>query len=390
MNRTILHVDMDAFYASVEQFDHPEWRGKPVIVGAPPDQRGVVAAASYEARKFGVRSAMPSRTAGRLCPHGIFTPPNMKRYEEVSAQVFAIFDRFTPLVEPLSVDEAFLDVTGARHLFGDGEAIARKIKAAIRQKVGFTASVGVAPNKFLAKIASEMNKPDGLTLVPFEPDAIAAFLAPLPVEKVWGVGKVTAEALQKKGLHTIGDLQKASLSLLTQNLGRAGAESLHELAWGRDDREVETGNEAKSISREHTFLEDERDAAVIEAVLNELADDVGAQLRAAGIYAGVGRLKFRWQDFTTLTRQKAFACKVCDDSSLREMARSLFRAITLDRPVRLVGFGVTHLGGKQTEQLGLFSGPSKTLEKKEALSRAVDNIRRQFGKKSLRRGEVDL
>jgi DNA polymerase-4 len=390
MNRTILHVDMDAFYASVEQFDHPEWRGKPVIVGAPPDQRGVVAAASYEARKFGVRSAMPSRTAGRLCPQGIFTPPNMKRYEEVSALVFAIFDRFTPLVEPLSVDEAFLDVTGARQLFGDGEAIARKIKAAIRQKVGFTASVGVAPNKFLAKIASEMNKPDGLTLVPFEPDAIAAFLAPLPVEKVWGVGKVTAEALQKKGLHTIGDLQRASLSLLTQHLGRAGAESLHELAWGRDDREVETGNEAKSISREHTFLEDERDAAVIEAVLNELADDVGAQLRAAGIYAGVGRLKFRWQDFTTLTRQKAFMCKVCDDSSLREMARSLFRAITLDRPVRLVGFGVTHLGGKQTEQLGLFSGPSKTLEKKEALSRAVDNIRRQFGKKSLRRGEVDL
>jgi DNA polymerase-4 len=314
----------------------------------------------------------------------------MKRYEEVSAQVFAIFDRFTPLVEPLSVDEAFLDVTGARQLFGDGEAIARKIKAAIRQKVGFTASVGVAPNKFLAKVASEMNKPDGLTLVPFEPDAIAAFLAPLPVEKVWGVGKVTADTLQKKGLHTIGDLQRASLSLLTQSLGRTGAESLNELAWGRDDREVETGNEAKSISREHTFLEDERDAAVIEAVLNELADDVGAQLRAAGIYAGVGRLKFRWQDFTTLTRQKAFMCKVCDDSSLREMARSLFRAITLDRPVRLVGFGVTHLGGKQTEQLGLFSGPSKTLEKKEALSRAVDNIRRQFGKKSLRRGEADL
>ena len=390
MNRTILHVDMDAFYASVEQFDHPEWRGKPVIVGAPPDQRGVVAAASYEARKFGVRSAMPSRTAGRLCPHGIFTPPNMQRYAEVSAQVFAVFDRFTPLVEPLSIDEAFLDVTGAIHLFGGGEAIARKIKAAIRQAVGFTASVGVAPNKFLAKVASEMNKPDGLTLVPFEPDAVAAFLAPLPVGKVWGVGKVTADVLQKKGLHTIGDLQKASLSLLTQLLGRSGAESLHELAWGRDDREVETGNEAKSISREHTFLEDVEDAVVIEAVLNELADDVGAQLRAAGIYAGVGRLKFRWQDFTTLTRQKAFSCRVCDDSSLREMARTLFRAITLDRPVRLVGFGVTHLGAKQTEQLGFFAEPSKTLEKKEALSRAVDDIRHQFGKKSLRRGGSDL
>ena len=220
MDRVFLHVDMDAFFASVEQHDNPELRGKPVIVGAPADRRGVVAAASYEARTFGIHSAMPSGEAARLCPHAVFVRPNMKRYKQVSSQIFEIFERFTPLVEPLSVDEAFLDVTGSERLFGSGVEIGERIRQVILEELGLTASVGVAPNKFLAKLASDMDKPDGLTLVPFSREAIIAFLAPLSVDRIWGVGAVTQKRLDEKGIRTIADLQSADLVSLVSIVGR--------------------------------------------------------------------------------------------------------------------------------------------------------------------------
>ena len=212
--RVFIHVDMDAFFAAIEQRDHPEWRGKPVVVGAPPDQRGVVSTASYEAREYGIHSAMPSSEAGRRCPHAIFVPPDMVRYEQVSAQVFAIFNRHTPYVEGLSIDEAFLEVAGSRRFFGDGREIAERIRADVRRETGLTCSAGVAPNKFLAKLGSEYRKPDGLTVLPFDRAAIAAFLRPLPVTRVWGVGKVMRAAFDRAALHTIGDLQDAPEALL--------------------------------------------------------------------------------------------------------------------------------------------------------------------------------
>ncbi|MCL1856313.1 MAG: DNA polymerase IV, partial [Kiritimatiellaeota bacterium] len=252
-DRHILHVDMDAFFAAIEQRDHPEWKGMPVIVGASPYERGVISTCSYEARKFGVRSAMPSREAGRLCPHGIYVRPRMAHYEAVSRQVFQIFERYTPWVEGVSCDEAFLDVTGARSLFGAPEAIATRIQDDFRRELHLTGSVGIARNMFLAKLASEMNKPDGQTRVPDEPDAIKAFLAPLPIKKLWGVGPVTATLLNQSGYQTVRDIQCASLGRLTQLLGESLATHLFRLAHGDDDRTVSPDHEEKSISREHTF-----------------------------------------------------------------------------------------------------------------------------------------
>ena len=280
---------MDAFFASVEQRDHPEWRGKPVIVGAPPDQRGVVSTCSYEARAFGVHSAMPSREAYRLCPQGIFVSTGMARYEESSKQVFAIFERFSPLVEPVSIDEAFIDVTGTRALFGNGETIAEKIRAAIRSEVGLAASVGVAHNKFLAKLASEKAKPDGLFVVPDEHGAIVKFLAALKVGALWGVGKVTEDALERAGFRTVGDIQKADPAYLRRLLGESLSAHIWALAFGEDARDVETAFEEKSLSREYTFPEDCRDREVVREMLKSLADEVGRRVRAHGRYATVAR-----------------------------------------------------------------------------------------------------
>lgn len=376
---------MDAFYASVEQHDHPELRGKPVIVGAPPDRRGVVSAASYEARKFGVHSAMPSREAGRRCPHGIFVPVNMKRYEEISGQVFSIFERFTPFLEPLSLDEAFLDVTGARRVFGDGPAIARKIRAAISTETGLTASVGVATNKFLAKIASDFNKPDGLTVVPADPAAIRTFLAPLPVGRLWGVGKVTQAELEKRGIRTVGDVQRIALPNLERIVGKSTAGFLKELADGLDEREVETSRQEKSISRENTFDEDTEDRAEVARVLSGLVEDVGSQLRAIGRYATGVQIKLRWKGFETITRQKKLGSGVCDDFSLLVAARELFDKEKLIKPVRLIGFGVQGLTDGTAAQLTLFDDTGDSVRKQESVSRAVDAIRRKFGPSSIRR-----
>ena len=387
MHKTFLHVDMDAFFAAVEQHDRPELRGKPVVIGAPPDKRGVVAAASYEARRFGIRSAMPSREAGRLCPHAVFLPPNGKRYGEVSRQVLHILERFTPLVEPVSIDEAFLDVTGARRLFGTGPEIAAMIRKAIRDETGLTASVGVAPNKFLAKVASDLNKPDGLTVVPNSRDGIAAFLAPLPVSRLWGVGKVTEEGLLKAGMRTIGDVQRMPEARLAEIVGQRGARHFLRLAWGEDAREIELERDEKSISREHTYPEDVTSRETVERTLLDLADDVGRQLREAGARAGLARLKLRWQGFKTITRQKPLARPVCDDFTLRAVARELLRAEELVKPVRLIGFGVSSLTRGQGEQLSLFEHEAQSDRRKEKLSRAVDAIRRKFGERVIGRVE---
>ena len=386
-HRDILHVDMDAFFAAVEQHDRPELRGRPVVVGAPPDQRGVVSTCSYEARVFGVRSAMPSREAFRLCPQAVFRPPDMPRYAAVSRQVFAIFERFTPLVEPVGIDEAFLDVTGSRRLFGEPEAIAASIRVAIQQETGLTASVGVAGNKFLAKLASESNKPDGCTVVPRDRAALLEFLAPLSVGRLWGVGKVMRELLEGHGFRTIGDLQHTSEPALAAVVGHHAASHLIRLAFGEDERDVETEFEEKSISREFTFPVDCRDAEQLRVVLRDLVDDVGCRLRESGKYASVGRLKLRWADFQTLTRQRAFPSPVCDDFTLRRLALELLDAEPLIQPVRLIGFGVSGFTVERQEQLCLFDDPIVRRDRDEELCHAVDRLRSKLGREQIVRAD---
>ena len=388
MPKTILHIDMDAFFAAIEQHDRPELKGKPVVVGSPPDKRGVVSTCSYEARKYGIHSAMPSRTAYRLCPHAVFLPVDGRRYHEVSEQIMAVFHRFTPLVEPVSVDEAFLDVTGARHLFGDGPAVAKKIKAAVLQETGLPCSVGVAPNMFLAKIASDLQKPDGLTVVPAPEKEIVKFLAPLPVSRMWGVGKKTQVALEAHRIRTIGDLQSADPEHLAEWVGPGAAETFRQLAFGLDGREVEPRSEEKSISNERTFEKDQSGSAEVESALLDLVDKVGARLRRAGNYAGTAQIKVRWRDFSTITRQRRLDPPCCDDITLRETALELLRKEGLHSPVRLIGFGVSGLcetpAGPQME---LFACEERRMAgKREALSRAVDLIRSRFGLQSIRRG----
>ncbi len=386
--KTILHIDMDAFFAAVEVHDRPELKGLPVVIGSPPDRRGVVSTCSYEARTFGIHSAMPSRTAFKLCPRAVFLPPNMKRYHEVSEQIMEIFRRFTPLVEPLSCDEAFLDVTGAHYLFGNGPEIAQKIKAAVLEETGLTCSVGVASNMFLAKIASDLNKPDGLTVVPASEKLIAAFLAPLPIKRMWGAGKKTQAVLEEHKIRTIGDLQTVDPAKLATWVGESSASSFRRLAFGLDDRALEIESEEKSISNEITFDEDLRDAKAIEAALLDLADKVGTRLRLAGFYAATAQIKLRWTDFSTITRQRRLDPPCCDDISLRETALELFRKESLHSAVRLIGFGVSGLRRTaNAPQLDLFDSPmKKTSTKRETLSRAVDRIRAKFGRKSIRRG----
>ena len=387
--RVFLHVDMDAFYASVEQRDHPDYRGKPLVVGAPRDQRGVVATASYEARAFGIHSAMPSREAARRCPHAIFVPPDMPRYEMVSAQIFAIFGRYTPFVEGLSIDEAFLDVTGSRRLYGPGEEIARRIKADVLSELALTCSVGVAPNKFLAKLGSEYRKPDGLTVLPFDRKAIVAFLRPLPVTRLWGAGKVTRQAFDRASLHVIGDIQDAPLSLLQSVVGPHAAGHFRALAFGDDPREIELDVREKTISREHTFLHDEKSRAAVDSILFGLVEDVARRLRADGRLATGARLKIRWKDFETFTRQRPFPRPTRIEEDLQAIAQALFRDVVLEQPVRLVGFGVTGLAESDAErQLDLFELPAETRAKKEKLDQAVDRIRAERGPGAIRRARA--
>ena len=385
---TVLHVDMDAFFAAVEQRDNPALRGKPVIVGAPPDKRGVVSTCSYEARTFGVHSAMPSREAARLCPQGIFLPGNHAKYAAVSAQVMEILERFTPIIEQVSIDEAYLDVTGSHGLFGDGEAIGRAIRKAIRSELDLAASVGVGPGKLVAKICSELAKPDGMKVAPFAPAELAAFLAPLPAGALPGIGKVARARLESRGVHTIGDLQRIDGELLRGLLGDSFAAYVREAAFGVDEREVAPPGEELTISREYTFGEDCTSREEVRRKLHELCDDVGRRLRAAGKWANLARLKLRWSDFRTITRQRPMSRSVRDDFSLFEEALALFDKERLVAPVRLVGFGVGDLSEAERQpELDLFGdahGAAATA-KKERLSETVDALRRKLGRSAFRR-----
>jgi DNA polymerase-4 len=387
--QTIFHIDMDAFFAAIEVMDHPEWAGKPLVVGSPPDKRGVVSTASYEARKFGVRSAMPSRTAHRLCPHAIFAPVRMSRYLDVSENVIEVLRSFTPDLEQVSVDEAFLDASGVMHRWKTPHALGVAIKEKMRRETGLTASVGAATNKFLAKLASDLEKPDGLTILPEATGDIVAFLAPLPVNRIWGVGKVTEKLLNQAGFRIIGDLQQVSMGTLVPIVGGALAEHIHALARGIDDRKVSTESETKSISAENTFDEDVTDIALLRAQLIELVEQVARRLRSAGFYAGTVQIKLRFDDFQTITRQETLPHPVCSDRRLIDSAVALFQRQTFRQPVRLIGFGVSGLsdGMPEEPQLALFRDPSIEQEQKDArLDATLDRLRERLGDSAVKRG----
>ena len=379
-DRTILHVDMDAFFTSVEQRDRPELLGKPVVVGAPADKRGVVAAASYEARKFGVHSAMPSRTAYRLCPQAVFLRGDHAKYSRESERVMAILRQFTPLVEQVSVDEAYLDVTASLRLFGDGEQIAQAIKRRIRETTGLTASVGVAPNKFLAKLASDMRKPDGLMVIT-DADKLD-LLRPLPIGRIAGIGKKTEPVFHEIGIHTIGDLQRFPIDTLRVRFG-VWADEIKARALGEDDRPVEPYGEAKSISNETTFEKDVSEMKTLERTVWELADEVGRRLRAEGVRARTVQLKLRWSDFTTLTRRMTLPEATDDEGQIAEVAIQLMRReLKEPRPVRLIGVGGQNLL-RSPKQLDLLDRGSN---RRDDLNRVADAVRARFGAKKLRRG----
>ena len=382
VERTILHVDMDAFFAAVEQRDRPELRGKPVIVGGGgPDQRGVVSTASYEARRFGVHSAMPLREAGRRCPEGIFLPVDGRKYQAVSREVMAILRRFTPLVEPISIDEAFLDVTGSRELFGDGPTIARAIKDAVRDEVRLTISVGVARTKLVAKIASDLEKPDGLVVVP--PGEEAAFLAPLEISRLWGVGAKTATALREFGVRTMGDLAAQPVDLLQRRFGKHGA-TLADRARGIDaDRVVGEGDAAKSIGHEHTFDVDTSDRETIERTLLAMADGVAGRLRSSGVRASTVTVKIRDSSFRTITRQRTLPEPTDLTEPIYRVALELARPEVRGLRIRLLGVTASHLG--EREQLGLF--PADDPRRRSAIE-AADRLRRRYGERVVTRARL--
>jgi DNA polymerase-4 len=356
MPRVIFHLDMDAFYASIEQRDNPALRGKPVIVGSPPTQRGVVCAASYEARKFGVRSAMPSMTAGRLCPKGVFIRPRMDYYREESREIMKIVARSGAAIEQVSIDEAYLDLS-ARCPEDDADEslyravpLAKELKKQIVAERGLTASIGIAGNKLLAKLASDFNKPDGLTLVP-ERDKVL-FLRPMPVRVIHGVGKVTEQVLHQAGIHSVGDLQdyRSDLRALVGSFGP----KLKQFALGEDDRPLELGDEIKSISNEETFLKDTDDRAVLRKCLREQAADISARLKRRRLAAKTVQVKIRYGDFTTLTRQISVEEPVTEAAEVYRLGCFLLaREKLVSRPLRLIGLGVSGLGEVTCRQLVL-------------------------------------
>ena len=379
----ILHVDMDAFYASVEELDDPGLSGKPVVVGGTPNGRGVVAAANYVVRTYGVHSAMPAAQARRLCPHAVFIKPRMDRYSEVSLAIRAIFSRYTPVVEPLSLDEAFLDVSSSLRLFGEAESIAARIKEEIRDELGLVASVGVAPNKFLAKLASDLDKPDGLVVVPV--DAIEAFLEPLPVSRLWGVGKVSNRGLADMGVVTIGDLRRLPDERLRSRFGNSAAHFAR-LARGIDDRQVVPDRDAKSISHETTFATDIADHEVLRSWLLELTEQVATRLRRQDLQGKTVFIKVRYADFRTVTRSESLDAPTSVTRELYVTAARLLQA-QLGRnsqPVRLLGMGASGIGSESLEQGQLFE--SEDREQQRRIDSVVDAVKTRFGNRSMRRG----
>ncbi|MEX2268729.1 MAG: DNA polymerase IV [Acidimicrobiia bacterium] len=380
---TILHVDLDAFYASVEQLDDPGLTARPVIVGGL-GPRGVVAAASYEARRFGVQSAMPMGRARRACPDGVFLAPRFERYESASREVMEILRSFTPLVEPLSLDEAFLDVAGARRLHGPAPAIAESIRASVHTNTGLTASVGVATTKFLAKIASDVSKPDGLLVV--EPGTELEFLHPLPVERLWGVGPATSKKLARFGVRTIGDLAALPEDTITGAVGVAHGHHLHALAWNHDERDVEPEQRTKSIGHEETFPKDVLDRAVLEREVLRFADRVASRLRGAGLVGRTVQLKIRYSDFQTITRSRTLAEPTDLAGDLARTGAALLTAVDLGSGVRLLGLSVQQLDTAGAIQEALLLGDDASPTESAAahrqrsdFERSVDRVRARYG-----------
>ncbi|PID80110.1 DNA polymerase IV [bacterium DOLZORAL124_64_63] len=376
--RAILHVDMDAFYASVEVLDNPSLRGKPVIVGGTPEGRGVVSAASYEARKFGVHSAMSAARAVKLCPDGVFLRGRMDRYVEISRQIGAIFHDFTPLVEPLSIDEAFLDVSGCRRLFGSAATIGRRIQERIKTEIGLQASVGVAANKFLAKLASDLEKPAGFVVIPEQ--GTRELLAELPIGRLWGVGKVSRQRMHRLGVRTVGDFLAIPEALAVQQFGDH-ARQLRRLAQGLDNRPVVPVHEAKSIGNEVTFHEDIADAAHLQEVLDQLSDKVARRLRSHGFHTRTITLKARYSDFSTFTRSGTFATATDSSMEIRDMARHLLhqRLGRRGRALRLIGVTAGNLQHPAEEQAELFPDPER--ERDRELDKLLDQVHDRFGGK---------
>ena len=375
---TILHVDMDAFYASVEERDNPKLKGKAVVVGV--GKRGVVSAANYEARKFGIRAAMPIYKAKALAPHAVFIAPNMARYAEVSEQVMAIFRDVTPYVEPISLDEAFLDVTGARRLLGSGIEIADQIRKRVQKDLGITCSVGIAHNKFIAKIASGHCKPNGVLEV--DPGKMLEFLHPLAANEIWGVGPKTNELLEKMGLFTIADIANTPRSTLIRVLGQASGASLYELAWGRDYRDVITEHAEKSISASQTF---DVDLYQPEEILKEflrLTEKSADRMRAKGLATNTISIKVRFADFKTISRSRTLDLPTTGTQEIFEVAKSLYLGLELDRAlVRLVGVSLDSLVvNDDVTQMVLGERTSSW----QQADRAIDRVKAKFGRSSLR------
>ncbi len=377
----ILHVDMDAFYASVEQRDRPELAGRPVIVGGSPDGRGVVSAASYEAREFGVHSAMPSAMARRKCPQALFIPPRIGHYAQVSREIGAVFLRYTPLVEPLSLDEAFLDVSGSVALFGSPVEIGRRIKEEIFEKTKLVASVGVACNKFLAKVASDLKKPDGFVVV--AADGVQEFLDPLPVARLWGVGQVSNRALERLSIRTIGQLRRLPEDVLGDCFGNFG-EHLWQLAHGIDDRPVIPDREAKSISNETTFEIDVADRSIQRAWLIALTEQVARRAREHALRARTVHLKVRFADFRTITRSHTLKESTDLTGQLWDSVVRMFDTqIATDQPIRLLGMGVSGFDASGCTQQGLFDEEER--RRQSRLDGVTDEIASRYGRKSIGR-----
>ena len=383
--KQILHLDMDAFYPAVEVLDNPALKGKPVIVGGS-KQRGVVSSASYEARRFGVHSALPMATAGRLCPQGIILPVRMSRYKEVSTQVFDIFYRFTPLVEPLSIDEAFLDVTGSARLLGKAEDVAKKIKQTVLEETGLIVSAGVAPSKFVAKIASDIDKPDGLTVV--LSDGVREFLDPLPIQKMWGVGKATQKAMARLGIHTFRDLSRMSAEVLEEKLGKHGVK-MHTLSLGVDERDVITEHAIKSIGHEQTFHHNIIDLNPAKKELLSLANRIGHRMRQKEVTGRTVTLKVKYHDFVQITRAETLPKTTDDGLEIYTIACKLIEKTEVaKRPVRLLGISMSQLSYPDGDsQLKLFDQDNES-QKRKKLNRALDSVSDKFGSGSIRPGTL--
>jgi DNA polymerase-4 len=384
-SRAIIHLDMDAFYPAVEVLDNPALRLKPVIVGGS-RERGVVSSASYEARKYGIHSAQPMATAMRLCLHGVFLPVRMSRYREVSRAVFAVFRRFTPLVEPLSIDEAFLDVTGSARLFGEPVEIAKKIKRAVYEEVRLTVSAGLAPSKFVAKIASDMEKPDGLTVVP--PEGVREFLDPLPIEKMWGVGRRTQEVLHRLHIRTFGDLSRMPVKVLEKRFGKHGVH-MHLLSMGIDERAVVPEHDSKSIGHEETFSHDISNLDVAKKELLDLAHRVARRMRREGVTGKTVTLKVKYSDFVKITRSRTLSEPTDDGKEIYSAVHSLLtKTMVGKRPVRLLGVSLSQLIISGLEhQLELFHREALSGRRRD-LNKALDLLYDKHGEKSVRPGSL--